>query len=597
MKKLLLAILTISSVAKLQAQACSGAPAANTVVATATNICAGNSVTLTLLNPYTATGIVYQWASSTTSSIGPWVQVGGANNSSLVTTGITQSGWYTAVIACSNSFMTATATPVYINVGASGQTTTVPYYEGFENLTASGLPNCSWSASALGSNCLGFTSAGGGAFPCSGLRMLGFSYSATALGTYEFYSQGLVLSPGITYSAAVGQRNGSSTANNWSNFGIGIGTAQAAAGSTVVYSTTSPNSNNCALRSGTFTVPSSGTYYLRIYATAVTGTTIAQYLTFDDLSVTIPCNVGQNAASAVVSTTSTALCAGDSLLATFSPAANCTMSIGSNTTYIKSQNAGISTFSFAVTNSLTGCSQLTNITLTVNSSPTSFGIINPPVVCKGGSVALALYGGSSYTVEPGTFTSSPVVITPVSTTIFTITGANIGGCKNTSTVQVLVVPNPTVLLSPSSATVCRGDSVSLQASGALSYVLNGVQSGSQIALPTTSASTVFVITGNGTQGCKSTAQYSLTVQECLGFENYEQDLQVKVFPNPTRQKLMVQCDDAIRLRLLGIDGRLLLDTAVDAAENEIDLSEFNVGIYFLQVQGVNNSTTIRIQKE
>lgn len=597
MKKLLLAILSVTSVAKLQAQACSGAPAANTVIATATNICAGNSLTLSLQNPYTATGIVYQWASSTTSSIGPWSQVSGANNSSLVTNAITQSGWYTAVIACSNSFMTATATPVYINVGASGQTTTVPYYEGFENLTASGLPNCSWSASALGSNCLGFNSAIAGALPCTGSGMIGFSYSATALGTYEFYSQGLVLNAGVTYSAAVWQRNGSSTANNWSNFGIGLGTAQAAAGSTVVYSTNTPNASQCTLRSGTFTVPSSGTYYLRLYATAVSGTNVAQYLTFDELSVTIPCNVGQNGASATVSAPSTSLCLGDSMLVSFTPAANCSMSIGSNTTYIKPITSSAMGYSFVVTNTLTSCTSISTLTINVLPSPNAFAIANPPVLCKGSAFTLSLFGAMSFTVEPGSFTTTPITITPLATTVFTVISAGANACKSTFTQQVIVTPTPTVLLSPTSNTVCRGDSVTIQASGALSYELNGIQSGSQIALPTTNTSTVYVITGNGSQGCKSTAQYSLTVQECLGFESYEQDLQVKVFPNPTHQKITVQCDDALRLRLLSIDGKLLLEQSIDAAETQLDVSGYDTGIYFLQVQGVNKSSTIRIQKE
>ena len=79
MKKLLLSFLIVFSAARVNAQACTGAPAANTALASATNICVGTTVTLSLQNAYTATGIVYQWAYATATQFGPWTAIGGAN--------------------------------------------------------------------------------------------------------------------------------------------------------------------------------------------------------------------------------------------------------------------------------------------------------------------------------------------------------------------------------------------------------------------------------------------------------------------------------------------------------------------------------------
>jgi hypothetical protein len=233
MKKLLLSFLIVFSAARVNAQACTGAPAANTALASATNICVGTTVTLSLQNAYTATGIVYQWAYATASQFGPWTAIGGANAANLITNTLSQTGWYTCVIGCSNSLMTSTASPVYINVNATGAATTVPYFEGFENPVANGLPTCDWAASSLGVNCISFPSAVPPAIPNSGFRMLGFSYSTTALGPHEFYSLGINLFSGVTYSLNLAQStNNFSGFSNWSQFGIGVGTVQAAAGGT-----------------------------------------------------------------------------------------------------------------------------------------------------------------------------------------------------------------------------------------------------------------------------------------------------------------------------------------------------------------------------
>jgi hypothetical protein len=245
MKKIyryLLAVLALQPILFSAQSPCSGVPATNTVIASVTNLCPGNTVTLSLQNPYTTSGMLYQWAYSTASAVGPWTALNGANAAVLITTTLSLSGWYTCVIACQNSFQTTTATAVAISIGATNATTNIPYYENFENPVSNGLPNCSWSASSLGQNCISFPSAIPAAVPCSGQRMLGFSYSLSALGTHEFFTQGFNLQSALVYSVAVWQTASNYfSANNWSQFGIGLGTSASAASGTVVYSPRIPS--------------------------------------------------------------------------------------------------------------------------------------------------------------------------------------------------------------------------------------------------------------------------------------------------------------------------------------------------------------------
>jgi hypothetical protein len=73
---------------------------------------------------------------------------------------------------------------------------------------------------------------------------------------------------------------------------------------------------------------------------------------------------------------------------------------------------------------------------------------NPPVICEGASSTLnANFSstGTTYSWMPGNINGASVLVTPVSTTTYTIT-ANHNGCTSTATVTVTVTPNvsPTI---------------------------------------------------------------------------------------------------------------------------------------------------------
>lgn len=116
-----------------------------------------------------------------------------------------------------------------------------------------------------------------------------------------------------------------------------------------------------------------------------------------------------------------------------------------------------------------GCTATATKTITVNPTP-SISAASPSAICSGNSTTLNATGGTSYTWSPpipGTTGPGPIVVTPNATTIYTITGTNSFNCTKTATVQVLVNPSPTVVVTPPS--VCPGVSNTFSATGALSY--------------------------------------------------------------------------------------------------------------------------------
>ena len=63
--------------------ACTGTPVAGTTVANPVAVCGNNPVSLTLNGTTTASGLTYQWLSSTNGII--WTAIGGATNSTFST--------------------------------------------------------------------------------------------------------------------------------------------------------------------------------------------------------------------------------------------------------------------------------------------------------------------------------------------------------------------------------------------------------------------------------------------------------------------------------------------------------------------------------
>jgi hypothetical protein len=101
--------------------ACSGTPAPGNTVATSSVICLGTSVTLSLQNTTSGTGVTYQWKSSTDGVT--YTAVDGATNATLTVTP-TSAIYYLCDVTCSAGPATGTSTAVQITFTNSITATT-----------------------------------------------------------------------------------------------------------------------------------------------------------------------------------------------------------------------------------------------------------------------------------------------------------------------------------------------------------------------------------------------------------------------------------------------------------------------------------------
>ncbi|MCF8424973.1 MAG: PKD domain-containing protein, partial [Bacteroidia bacterium] len=169
--------------------------------------------------------------------------------------------------------------------------------------------------------------------------------------------------------------------------------------------------------------------------------------------------------------------------------------------------AGVKTITLTVANA-TGTTTATK-SITITATPTVIASITNTTICSGTSAVAALTGATTYTWLPSGsgFTST---LTPTSTTIYTVTGAN-GSCVGLpKTFTINVNTTPTVNIAASSATICAGQSATLTASGATNYSwLPSAQTTTIIAV-TPSITTTYTLNGaNGT--CTSSKTITINV--------------------------------------------------------------------------------------
>lgn len=212
-----------------------------------------------------------------------------------------------------------------------------------------------------------------------------------------------------------------------------------------------------------------------------------------------------------------AICAGD----------NTTLTAGGATTYTWMPgslsgspvvDAPASTTTYTVTGTdANGCTNTANTTVTVNTAPSVGVTASAMIICAGSSSMLTANGANTYSWMPGAMTGTSVIVSPASTTTYTVTGTDINGCTATATITITVNPPPVVSLSGASS-YCEFSSTVLTASapGASTYqwYLNGVQiAGETNPNYTASAPGIYNCMIADAMGCADTAATGLSLTE------------------------------------------------------------------------------------
>ncbi|MDP3556178.1 MAG: GEVED domain-containing protein [Bacteroidota bacterium] len=411
---------------------CAGAPAANSAVTSATNVCPNGSANLSLSTSYTVGGLTYQW-STATNSVGPYTSVSGATLSTFSAANISVATWYQCIITCTNGPASTTSTPVQIMVGGSS-CQCAAYCTSFATSTADDeIFNVSIGTLNNTSSC---STTGG---PTSTLNVYS-NYAgiiaAPNLNTGSSYTLDVTVGQcgGFAYSGGVTvymdfNQNGS-FADPGEQVFVSASTSWAVAGTLVSTVVAIP------------ATASLGITRMRVIAEeGNTGTgECATYTWGETEDYCINIVAGCSAPTITLAASQSTICNGASVNLIASGATTYTWSNAATTSSI-SVTPSVTTSYTVVGENTPGCPDTKTVNITVNASPTlSVSALPGFTICPGFSSTLtAVSSANNYTWSPGNFTTAAITVTPPISSVYNVVSTNSLGCSTNSNVTVFVV--------------------------------------------------------------------------------------------------------------------------------------------------------------
>src|ERR1035437_788441 len=230
------------------------------------------------------------------------------------------------------------------------------------------------------------------------------------------------------------------------------------------------------------------------------------------------------------------------------------------------------------------------VAITVNPVPTVTANATATTVCAGTSVTLTGSGtATSYTWSGGV--TNGVGFVPASTTTYTVTGTNASGCTKTAT-SAIVVKSLAFANAGADVTIMIGNSTTLNGSGNGTYNWSPSTglSCTTCANPSANPTTTKTYTLSVTNSCgTATALVTVTVvANTTGIFAQTQASEILLYPNPTNGKFIMQVTSGdyqtANIEIYNVVGEKVLSQKMQNAKSEIDLSNEQSGIYFIQLK-------------
>jgi hypothetical protein len=168
---------------------------------------------------------------------------------------------------------------------------------------------------------------------------------------------------------------------------------------------------------------------------------------------------------------------------------------------------------------------------------------------------------------------------------------------------LISVSSPTISVAAvDSNTICKGDSITLVASGATTYSWSpGGLTGSSVTVAPP-ATITYTVSGKDANGCTATKTIQVFVIDCgtSGINGKNLEDVFSVYPNPAHEQLMLHfvglSNATYNLTLTDALGRAVQERTLQvngAEHNEVlSLSDLSKGIYVIRLTG-NGQTVLR----
>lgn len=567
----------------ISAAPCTNPPTAGNV-AGVDSVCPNTAFTLSGSGFSVGSGMTYQWQSAS-SAAGPWTDIAGATNTSLISTGITTATYYRLKVVCSNG--TPEYTPAKaVTIKSVVNCYCIPTYD----------EGCSWGDDIDGVTLVGATvTLSNLNTPCSPSGYTDYTTSTT-LGVPD-------LMPGNTYSGTVTTNYSDQYENvtiwiDYNNDGVfdPIGEQAATFGpisNTVVgnYSITVPSTASAGIRRMRvmlvyYDVPTDPCGYNYFGETH-------DYLVQIGPGCTIPpVNLGAD----------TSFCEGQSI----------TLDAGAGTglTYLWSNNA--TTQSITVTTSGTysvevsdgTCSQTDEIVITVNPLPV-VDLGNDTTDCQnGGPITLTAPSGNYTYLWSTNATTASISATTSGTYSVTVTDQNTG-CAASDTVNVVIGTAPSVggiTVTGTSPTYNFSANNPANVSNYFWQFGNGATSTDQdptYTYPTQTIDQTYIVTLIVSNECGADTVETSVIVRGNSINELAIDAQtLKMYPNPTSGMVMIENESAYTMKqvvITNVLGQQVMVIPVNSKTEHISVSNLTPGLYHVRIEFEEGVVTRKLE--
>ena len=244
--------------------------------------------------------------------------------------------------------------------------------------------------------------------------------------------------------------------------------------------------------------------------------------------------------------------------------------VGGQTTTLTS----IPSNTYIVINENLNCNTLSNPNIQV--------VGNIPV-CSGNNLTLTATGANTYTWS-NTSTSNSIIITPTSNITYSVNGTNSVGCTaaNAAIASITVLAKPNIIVPNKS--ICLGETTTLTATGANTYTWSNALNTNTIVV-TPSITSIYSVTGTGTNNCINTASVQVTVNPCTSIKDQSLN-QLSIYPNPAKTQITLNATTnqiGKTLKVYDALGKVVYESIIKQEQSNISINHWANGIYTVAI--------------
>jgi hypothetical protein len=280
------------------------------------------------------------------------------------------------------------------------------------------------------------------------------------------------------------------------------------------------------------------------------------------------------------------ICAGNT--ATINSSGAFTYTLNTNATGSSILVTPVATTNYTVTG-FNGCVSTQTVDVIVNPMPNVNIASNSTSVCAGNTVSLNASGAATYSWNTGS-TANAIVVTPTASTVYLVNGTT-GMCTKTASASIAYVPVPNITASGIDSSFCAGETITLTATGALTYTWS-TGSNAPIITDSPMSATTYTVTGSNAAGCSSSIILVQTITAiCAGIEEHKTNTSISVYPNPTKDDLTVilgQATSSMVIEVFNSLGQLIVKQSAKSLNNTVSLVNETSGIYQLRITDGGN---------